>query len=151
MLLSTEFLFALSVSFVGTGSSVPVGVSVEESMLPVIGRPRRGPKSAHSHRNTASSQQITRESSSGFCVERHVRFLRSPDVMEQNGELACDGYNSSVLSLLASAITQMEAPRRREESSPRGRRMWLAHSISRLRKYTLPAFVIPSGGSRSPD
>jgi hypothetical protein len=30
--------------------------------------------------------------------------------MEQDGELACDSHNSSVLSLLASAFSQMEAP-----------------------------------------
>ena len=29
-----------------------------------------------------------------------------------------------------------------------GSRMWLAHSISRLRRYALPALVMPSCGSR---
>jgi hypothetical protein len=30
--------------------------------------------------------------------------------MEQDGELACDGHNGSVLSLLPSALSQMKAP-----------------------------------------
>jgi hypothetical protein len=40
--------------------------SREESMLPFIGRPRR-PKSARSHRNTASSQQVNMLISQAAC------------------------------------------------------------------------------------
>ena len=45
----------VSASFLGARSRLG---SVGESMLPVLGRPRSGPKSARSHRNTGSSQQV---------------------------------------------------------------------------------------------
>src|SRR5271156_6923729 len=44
------------------------------------------------------------------CVERHVRLLRDPDAMEQNGELTryCD--HSLALGLLAASCRKVQAP-----------------------------------------
>ena len=48
--------------------------------------------------------------SGGSCVERHVRFLRGPEAMEQNSQLTGHGNHGLALGLLASASCQMETP-----------------------------------------
>ena len=110
MLLSTEFLFALSVSFVDTGARCRLGFSRRVDAASYRTASLRAKVGMQSSEHGVVATGEHEQSSGGFCVEGHVRFLRSPDVMEQDGELACDGHNSSVLGLLASAFSQMEAP-----------------------------------------
>ena len=43
-------------------------------------------------------------------VERYVRLLRGPEVVEQNGQLASYRDNSLALGLLAASSSQMETP-----------------------------------------
>jgi hypothetical protein len=115
MLLSTEFLFALSVSFVGWEARCRLGFSRRVDAASYRTASLRAKVGTQSSEHGVITTSEHEQSSSGFCVERHVRFLRSPDVMEQDGELACDGHNSSVLGLLASSFSQMKPP------SPEGR------------------------------
>jgi hypothetical protein len=46
-------------------------------------------------------------SSSGLFVEGHVRLLRRPDAVEQNGQLTRHGHDCFVPRLLASSCSQM--------------------------------------------
>jgi hypothetical protein len=48
--------------------------------------------------------------SGGSFVEGYVRGLRGPEVVQQNRQLTGYSDNGSVLSLLPSALSQMEAP-----------------------------------------
>jgi len=52
--------------------------------------------------------------------------------MEQDGELASDCHHSLILGLLASSFSQMKSPSTKRGAFACSRRIWLAHSISRL-------------------
>jgi hypothetical protein len=115
MLLSTEFLFALFVSFIGTGARCRLGFSRRfdaASYQTASLRAKVGTQSSE-HGVIATSEH--EQSSGGFRVEGHVRLLCGPDAMEKNSELACHRDYRSVLGLLASSFSQMKPP------SPEGR------------------------------
>jgi hypothetical protein len=115
MLLSTEFLFALFVSFIGTGARCRLGFSrrVDAASYQTASlRAKVGTQSSE-HGVIATSEH--EQSSGGFRVEGHVRLLCGPDAMEKNSELACHRDYRSVLGLLASSFSQMKPP------SPEGR------------------------------
>src|SRR5439155_947902 len=73
-------------------------------------------------------------SSSSFCVERAIRFLSGPDTMKQNCQFPCYGNDRSVLRLLTTSSCEMKTPASQSWSFPCGRRIWFAHSISKLRR-----------------
>jgi hypothetical protein len=100
-LLSTGFVFALWMSCLDA-SSVPVGVREESRCCYLsvgLGRPKR----ARSHRNTVLSQRVKRIILGRLFVERHVRLLGVPEVMEQHGQLACYGNDGLALGLFATS------------------------------------------------
>jgi hypothetical protein len=113
-------------------------------MLPFIGRPLRTKTRSQSSEHGVVATSKHHHPSRGCCVERHVWFLRDPDAVEQDGQLTSYRNYGLALGLLPTSRGQMQAHCRSEESFPCGRRMWLAHSISRLRRYALPALVMPS-------
>jgi len=108
--------------------------SVEESTLPVIGRPRRAEVGTQWSEHGVVATGEHEWSLGGLCVEGHIRFLCGPDVMEQDGQLASNGNHGLVLGLFTAAFSQMKTSSRSDESFPCGRRIWFAHSISRLRR-----------------
>jgi hypothetical protein len=116
-------------------------------MLPFIGRPWKTKTRTQSseHGVVAGGKHV--DLSGCLFVERHVRLLRRPEVVKQDSQLAGDRNNGLAPGLLATSSGQMETPLSKCRVLP----MWLEHSISRLRRYALPAWVMPSlrGSSES--
>ncbi len=108
MLLSTGFLCALWMSCLGA-SSVPVGVerrvdaAISRSALKAKTRTQ---SSEHGVVATCEHRLLLSDS----CVERHVRLLRGPDAMQQDGQLTRYRDNGLALGLLAASGGQMQAP-----------------------------------------
>ena|SRR6201993_2587482 len=110
MLLSTEFLFALSVSFVGWEARCRLGFSrrVDAASCRTASlRAKVGTQSSE-HGVVATSEH--EQSSGRFRVEGHIGLLRGPNAMEQNRQLASHGDNSSILGLFASPSGEVKAP-----------------------------------------
>ena len=79
-------------------------------MLPVFGRPRRGPNPVRSHRGAGSSQQFNVFVSSCYLVERHVDLLCDPDSMQQDGKLPSNGHHGSSSRMTSATGTQAKTP-----------------------------------------
>jgi hypothetical protein len=110
MLLSTEFLFALSVSFVGTEARCRLGFSRRVDAASYRTASFRAKVDTQSSEHGVVATNEHEQSSGGFRVEGHVRLLCGPDPMEQNSQLACHRDHRSILGLLASSSGKMEAP-----------------------------------------
>jgi hypothetical protein len=108
MLFSTVFLFALSMSRSG---SVPVGVQLEKSMLPVFGRPLTAKSDTQSSEHgLVTTRAHHRVDSSRSSVERNIWFLGNPDPMKQHGKLSGNCNDGPIACLLASTRCQLQAP-----------------------------------------
>ena len=72
-------------------------------MLPFIGRPRKTKTRTQSseHGVVATGKHV--DLSGCLFVERHVRLLSAPEVMEQHGQLPRYGNDGLALSLLATS------------------------------------------------
>jgi hypothetical protein len=72
----------------------------------------------------------------------HVRLLGSPDVVEEDSELASDCHDSLVLGLLACAFSQVKSQSPKRRVSYAGLRMWLSHSISMILQDSRKSFLV---------
>ena len=79
-------------------------------MLPFIGRPLRAKTRSQSSEHGVVATSKHGHPSSGYCVERHVRFLRDPNAVEKNGQLPRYCNDGLALGLFTSASRQMETP-----------------------------------------
>ncbi len=79
-------------------------------MLLFIGRPWKTKTRTQSSEHGVIATGKYRDRSSGYGIERHVRFLYCPEAMEQYGQLASDSHNGFTLSLLATSGSQMKSP-----------------------------------------
>src|ERR1700759_5160043 len=103
MWLSTEFLFALSVSFVGTEARCRLGFSGRVDAASCRTASFRAKVGTQSSEHGVVATSAHERSSGGFRVEGHVELLRGPDAMEENSQLACHRDHRPILGLLASA------------------------------------------------
>jgi hypothetical protein len=115
MLLFTEFLFALSVSFVGWEARCRLGFSRRVDAASYRTASLRTKVGNQSSEHGVVATGAHEQSSGGFCVKGHVGLWCGPDAVKQHSELARHRDHCSVLDLLASAVSQMETP------SPEGR------------------------------
>ena len=72
-------------------------------MLPFIGRPWKTKTRTQSSEHGVVATDKHVELSGCFFVERHVRLLSAPEVMEQHGQLAGYGNDGLTLGLLATS------------------------------------------------
>jgi hypothetical protein len=67
-----------------------------------------------------------------------VRFLRNPDVVEQNRRLPCDCNDGLILGLLATSSCKMQAPMSKRTVSS----MWPEKAIWQQTSFLLTGFVV---------
>ena len=79
-------------------------------MLPFIGRPRKTKTRTQSseHGVVATGKHV--DLSGCLFVERHVRLLSAPEVMEQHGQLACYCDDGLTLGLLTTSGGLVQTP-----------------------------------------
>ena len=72
-------------------------------MLLFISRPRKAKTRTQSSEHGVVATGKHDHLSRSYCVERHIRLLRSPEAVKQNGQLACYRNDGLALGLLATA------------------------------------------------
>jgi hypothetical protein len=77
--------------------------SREEPVLLFIGRSQRTKTRTQSSEHGVVATGKHRHRSSGYGIERHVRFLCGPEAVEQNSQLASNSHDGLTLSLLAAS------------------------------------------------
>jgi hypothetical protein len=105
MLLSTEFLFALSMSFVVRKLRCRLGFSRRVDAASYRTASLRAKVGTQSSEHGVVATSAHERSSGGFGIEGHVGFLCGPDAMEKGSELARHRDHRSVLRRLASSLS----------------------------------------------
>lgn len=79
-------------------------------MLPFIGRPWKTKTRTQSSEHGVGATVEHVDLSGCLFVERHVRLLSAPEVMEQDGQLACYCDDGLTLGLLTTSGGQVQTP-----------------------------------------
>ena len=131
-------------------SSVPLGVQREIDAAIYRSTSKVKSASQSSGHGVRQPSEPPVSSSLSF-VEGHIRLFCYPETMQQHCQLSRNGNDRLLPGVLSASLGQVEPHRLSALSLPNRPRMKLAHSVSSRRKYSLPAFVMLSCGSRSPD